>query len=110
MTTKHEDVGTYLELARRATAPAGRLNELAARNIERTARLQYDLLGDWMQFAIDQMQATVAARDLGTLLSRQAEITGQFVEKASRRQQDFARASADSQADFARWVDESTAA
>jgi phasin family protein len=109
MAAKHQDLSTYLDFARRAAAPVARLNELAARNVERTARLQYDLIGDWMQFAIDQMHATVTARDVGTLLSRQAEITGQFVEKASRRQQDLARMSADSQADFARWVDESTA-
>jgi phasin family protein len=105
----NDEIGSYLDLARRASAPAARLNELAARNVERALRLQYELAGDWLQLAIDQMQASVSSRDLGTLLSRQAEVAGRFVEKASRRQQDLARISADSQADFARWVDESSA-
>ncbi len=105
-----EDLGTFLDFAKRAAVPAGRINALAARNIERTARLQYDLIGDWMQFAIEQMHATVTAKDFGTLLTRQAEIASQFVEKAAGRQQDLARLTADSQADFARWVDEASAA
>lgn len=110
MAVKLEDFGTYLDFAKRATAPVGRLNELAARNVERTARLQYDIIGDWMQFAVDQMHATVTSRDLGALATRQAEISSQFAEKIGRRQQDVARLAADSQADFARWVDEASLA
>ncbi len=110
MAVRPEDFGSYLEFAKRAAAPVGRLNELAARNVERTARLQYDLVGDWMQLVVDQMHATVTSRDLGALVTRQAESASQFAEKVGRRQQDFARAAADSQADFARWLDESTAA
>jgi phasin family protein len=110
LTNKHDDFGGYLEFAQRAAAPIGRLNELTARNVERMARLQYEMAGDWLQFGLAQMHATVEARDLGSLLSRQAEIAGQFVEKVSRRQQDLARLSNEAQADAARWFDESSAA
>jgi spore coat polysaccharide biosynthesis protein SpsF (cytidylyltransferase family) len=110
MAAKLDDFSTYLDFARHAAAPIGRINELAARNAERVMRLNYDLAGDWVQFAIEQMHATVTARDVGTLLSRQAEVACQFAEKAARRQQDLARLTADSQADFARWVDEASTA
>jgi len=110
MARKNDDFTSYLDFAQRAAAPVTRLNELAVRNVERVARLQYDMAGDWMQFALAQMHAAVEAKDVGGLLSRQAEVASQFVEKASRRQQDLARISADSQADFVRWVDESGAA
>ena len=109
MSANPEESDTPLDFARRAAAPFARMNALAVRNVERLARLQYDLAGDWMRFAIDQVQATVTAGDLGTLLSRQAAITGQFVEKATRRQQDLARISAETQADFTGWIVESTA-
>jgi phasin family protein len=110
LSKKHEDFGGYLEFAQRAAAPLGRMNELAVRNVERMARLQYDMAGDWLQFGLAQMHATVEARDLGSLLSRQAEIASQFVEKISRRQQDLARLSTEAQADAARWIDETSAA
>jgi phasin family protein len=107
---KHEDFSAHLEFAQRAAAPIGRMNELAVRNVERMARLQYDMAGDWLQFGLAQMHATVEARDVGSLLSRQAEIASQFVDKLARRQQDLARLSTEAQADAARWFDESSAA
>lgn len=110
MARTSNDFTSYLDFAQRAAAPVTRLNELAVRNVERVARLQYDMAGDWMQFALAQMQAAVEAKDVATLLSRQAEVAGAFVEKVSRRQQDVARLSADVQADAARWFDESSAA
>ena len=110
MAKKHEDFSAHLKFAQRAAAPIGRLNELTARNVERMARLQYDMAGDWLQFGLAQMHATVEARDVGSLLSRQAEIASQFVDKLARRQQDLARLSAEAQADAARWFDESSAA
>ena len=103
------DVGSYLDFAQRALAPVGSFNEMAARNVERAVRLQYEMAGDWMQFAFAQLHAAAASRDPGTLLTNQAEVSGQFVEKISRRQQDLARISAETQADFARWFDESSA-
>ena len=110
MARKHDDFTSYVDFAQRAAAPMTRFNELAVRNVERVARLQYDVAGDWMQFALAQMHAAVEARDVASLLSRQAEVAGAFVEKLSRRQQDLARLSTDAQADAARWLDESGAA
>jgi len=109
MSAKQNDLGSYLDFTRRAFAPAARLNELAAQNIERLARFQYEIAGDWMQFGLEQLQATVGARDIGTLLSRQAEIGNKFAEKAARRQQDLAKISTDTQAGFARWVEDASA-
>jgi len=103
------EVGTYVDLGQRMLAPVGSFNEMAARSVERAVRFQYEMAGDWMQFAFAQLHAAAASRDPGTLLTNQAEVSGQFVEKISRRQQDLARISAETQADFARWFDESSA-
>jgi phasin family protein len=110
MARKNDDFTSYLDFAQRAAAPMTRLNELAVRNVERVARLQYDMAGDWMQFALAQMHAAVEAKDVGGLLSRQAEVAGAFVERLSGRQRDLARLSTDAQADAARWFDETSAA
>jgi hypothetical protein len=99
----------YTDFARRAFAPANRLNEVMIGNIERVARFQYEVTGDLMQLALDQMNATVKARDLPTLLSKQREIATKFAEKAATRQQALASMATDSQASLARWMEDAAA-
>ena len=99
----------YTDFAKRAFAPATRLNEVMVGNFERIARFQYEVTGDLLQFALDQMQASVKARDLPTLLAKQREIATKFGEKATVRQQALAGMASDSQAGFAKWVEDATA-
>jgi phasin family protein len=94
--------------AKRAFAPATRFNEVLVGNIERVARFQYELAGDLMQLSLDQLNATVKARDLPTLLSKQREIATKFAEKATTRQQALAEMATESQAGFARWIEDAT--
>jgi phasin family protein len=110
MAVKLDDFSAYTDFARRAFAPATRLNATVVGNLESLARFQYDLAGDFMQFALDQMQATVKAKDLGTLVARQSEIASKFVEKSAERQQAFARIATEAQASVARLVEEATTA
>ena len=106
MAIKLDDFSAYTDFAKLAFAPATRLNETVVGNFESFARFQYDLAGDYMQLAIDQMQATVKARDLGALVARQSEIASKFVEKQTQRQQAFAKMATDAQARMAKLVDE----
>ena len=99
----------YTDFAKRAFAPATRLNEVMVGNVERVARFQYELAGDLMQLALDQMNATVKARDLTTLLAQQREIATKFAEKGNQRQQALAEIASESQASFARWIEDATA-
>jgi hypothetical protein len=96
----------YTDFARRAAAPAQRLNEAMIGNIERVARFQYEVAGDVLQFALEQMNATVKARDLPTLLAQQREIATKFAETAATRQQALAALTSDSQASLARWMED----
>ena len=98
----------YTNFAKRAYAPATRFNEVMLGNVERVARFQYELAGDLMQFALDQMNASVKAKDLPTLLSKQREIATKFAEKATTRQQALAELATESQAGFARWIEDAT--
>jgi len=106
MAIKLDDFSAYTDFAKRAFAPAARLNETMFGNFEALARFQYDLAGDYMQLALDQMQATTKAKDLGSLVARQTEIASKFVEKQTQRQQAFARMATDAQARMAKVVEE----
>ena len=82
--------------ARRALAPIGSFNEMLFGNVKRTARLQYDLAGQYLQFPLDLMQAAVESRDLKTILATQFTVTKNFVEQGRERrralrEQPFAR-------------------
>jgi len=110
MAVKFDDFSAYTDFAKRAFAPATRLNETVAGNFESLARFQYELAGDFMQLAIEQMQATVKAKDLGTLVARQSEIASKFVEKQTQRQQAFAKMATDAQARMSRLVEEAATA
>jgi phasin family protein len=96
----------YTDFAKRAFAPAARFNETLVGNIERVARFQYEVTGDLMQFALDQMHASVKAKDLPTLLAKQREIATKFAEKATARQQTLAEMAAESQASLAKWMED----
>jgi phasin family protein len=96
----------YTDFAKRAFAPAVRFNETLVGNIERAARFQYEVTGDLMQFALDQMHASVKAKDLPTLLAKQREIATKFAEKATARQQTLAEMAAESQASLAKWIED----
>lgn len=101
-TTNHTD------FAKRAFAPAARLNEVVVGNVERIARFQYELTGDLMQFGLDQLNATVKAKDLTTLLATQREIATKFAEKAQARQAALAELASESQASFAKWIEDAS--
>ncbi len=113
MATKTRPASTptadYAEFARRAFAPASRLGEVMIGNVERVAHFQYELTGDLLQFGLDQLNATVKAKDLPTLFARQREITTKFAEKSTARQQAFADLATESQAGLVRWIEDTTA-
>ena len=98
----------FTDFAKRAFAPATRLNALLVSNFERVARFQYELAGDLVQLTVAQMQAAVSAQDLTTLLAQQREIATKFAETATERQQSLARLATESQAGFAQWFEETS--
>jgi phasin family protein len=99
----------YTDYAKRAFAPATKLNEVMVGNFERVARFQYEVSGDLLQLALDQLNATVKAKDLPTLLAKQRELVTKFAEKATVRQQSLAEMASESQASFAKLIEDATA-
>jgi Phasin protein. len=108
-TAKTTSTTGYTDYAKRAFAPASRLNEMMVGNFERAARFQYELAGEVLQFAFDQLNATVKAKDLTSLLAKQREIATKFAEKSTQRQQALAELATESQASLAKWIEDAAA-
>lgn len=103
------EINAFLEATQKAFAPVVRLNEISARSIEKIARLNYDLLGDFMNFGLAQLHLGSHVKDVPALMQKATELTHQFVEKQTQRSQDFLKLASESQADYTQWFDKTAA-
>jgi len=106
--TNHE-INAFLEATHKAFAPAIRFNELSAKAVEKVARMNYDALGDFLNFGLAQLHLGSSVKDVPAFVQKSTELTHQFVEKQTQRSQDFLKLASESQADFTQWLDKTTA-
>jgi hypothetical protein len=97
----------YTDYAKRAFAPATRMNEVMVGNIERIARFQYEVSGDLLQLALDQLNATVKAKDLPTCCRSSAK-SRRSSPKRRRPAAGAAEMATESHAGPARWIEDAT--
>ena len=71
------------DFQQRFFAPFARLNALAVRHFEQTARFGYEVAGDVLELAIAQARVTVDAKDASVIASRQSELAAAFIDKRS---------------------------
>lgn len=109
MTKQTYDFNAFLDVSRKAMAPAVRFNELAMQGLERVARQQYAFAGEVLEIAIKQMQLPTQAKDYNELTAKQVELTTQLVEKTTQRSQDLVKLATEQQAEMTKLFD-STAA
>jgi phasin family protein len=107
MPNRAKDASAYLDFAKRALAPASRFNALVTRNVEQGVKLQYAVLGDWMQLGFDQLRAVSGIEDFGSFASQQAKLANRYAEIGTRRTQDLLKAATEVQAEFAKWFEDS---
>jgi hypothetical protein len=85
-----------------------RFNEIAAKNLERSARYQYELAGDFLNLGIAQLHAAAQSKDVTEMVHKQTELTTSFVEKQSARSQDLMKLAGEAQSEFTKWMDQTT--
>jgi phasin family protein len=107
MTNRSKDASAYFDFAKRAIAPASRFSALVARNVEQGARLQYAVLGDWVQLGLEQLNAVAKIEDLGSFASQQAKLANRFAEISTRRTQELLKVATDVQSELTKWFEDS---
>jgi hypothetical protein len=93
-----------LQQAQAFVAPMARFNELSVRAFEQMARYGYEIAGDMLDLAIEQMRAAASSRDINTWVTRQTEITASFLDRQTQRTNELVRQSATQQEDFTEWA------
>jgi hypothetical protein len=90
MTDHTFDPTTVLTATREAFAPVLKAQQEGFKALERLARLQYAVAGDVLESGLARVHATFAATTATELLSKQTELTSQFVDKLRGRADEFA--------------------
>ena len=90
MTDRSFDTNQMIAAAREAFAPMFKAQQEGFSTFERLARLNYAVAGDVLETGFARMHATFAAASPSELLSKQTELTSQFVDKLRGRADEFA--------------------
>lgn len=97
MTTQTFDPAAILESYRAAFAPALSAQQEAFKAVERLARYQYALVGDYLEWSLSQAQAVAAAKSPAELVAKQAELGTKITEQLRGRVQELTTISSDAQ-------------
>jgi phasin family protein len=103
------DFNAFVDMYKKAAAPAMKLNEMAVRGIDRAARQQYAYAGEMLDLTLRQLQALSTAKDVSEFAAKTAEFTAQVTEKATARSQNLMKLATETQSEMSKWFDETAA-
>jgi phasin family protein len=97
MTDRIFDPNALLETYRNAFAPAFQAQQEGIKAIERLARYQYAVAGDYLEWTLTQAQAVVAAKSPAELVAKQTELSSKIGEQLRGRVQELTTIASESQ-------------
>jgi phasin family protein len=90
MSDRTFDPTTWLDAYRESFASVQKAQEQGFKAVERFARFQYAVAGDYLDAGIAQTQAALSAKTPAELLSKQTELNARLGDKLRTRAQEFA--------------------
>ena len=90
MTAPTEQFQKYVDTQREAFEPFRAFGDVAAQTFERLLRQNYAVLGDYIEFAVEQTRLPTQAADLNDYVGKQLANTRSFGEKLAKRTQEYA--------------------
>ena len=106
MSDRTFDPNTWLDAYRETFASVHKAQEEGFKAVERFARFQYAVAGDYLEAGIAQTQATLAAKTFPELLAKQTELGTQLGEKLRTRAQEFSNLATEVQGSAAAFATE----
>jgi hypothetical protein len=102
------DPNTWFDAYREAFAPVFKAQQEGVKAVERFARFQYAVAGDYLESSLAQVNAPFGAKTPVELLTKQAELGTQLGEKLRARAQEFTTLASETQSTFAQVATEVT--
>ncbi len=90
MTDINEQFAKFTAFQGDAIAPFSAFGGVAAETFEKLARQNYAVIGDYVEFAVNQAKMPADVKDINGLVGRQIESTRDFGEKLTTRFQEYA--------------------
>lgn len=89
MTTQNEQFANFIGFQKEALEPIRAANSMAADAFERLSRQNYAVLGDYLNFAVEQARLPTQTADYTQYLAKQTEHARTFGEQLVRRSQEY---------------------
>lgn len=90
MTNPNEQIQKLVDFQREAFEPFRAYSDVMTQTFERLARQNYAVLGDYLDFAVEQARLPTQSADLTEYVGKQFAQTRAFGEKLTRRSQEYA--------------------
>jgi phasin family protein len=97
MTDHTFDPNALLENYRNALAPALHAQQEGLKALDRLARYQYAVAGDYLEWSMSQAQAMVGAKTPAELVAKQAELSSKIGEQLRGRVQELTTIASEAQ-------------
>ena len=94
----------FVEMQKRFFAPFLGFNAVALRTFERAARETYAAAGEALEFSIAQAKAMVEVQEPQALVTRQSQLTTDFLNRQATRSNEWVKIAAEAQADAGKWA------
>lgn len=109
MTDFNFDPSALLEAYRNSLAPVLRAQQEGLKALDRFAHYQYAVAGDYLEWSLAQAKASIAAKNPGELVAKQAELTSKFSDQLRSRVQEFSSIASEAQVTLTQFFDEASA-
>ncbi|MCK6370413.1 MAG: phasin family protein [Gammaproteobacteria bacterium] len=90
MSTYNDQFQKYIDFQREAFEPFRAFSDIAAQTFERIARQNYAVLGDYIEFAVEQARLPAQVADMNDYVGKQIAQTRALGEKIAKRTQEYA--------------------
>ena len=90
MSKMNEQFEKYVTFQTEAFAPFRAFNDLAAETFEKLARENYAVLGDCVEFAVNQAKLPADVKDFNEYVGKQFDANRAFGEKLAERVEEYA--------------------
>ena len=109
MTQKTFDFTALFDTYRQAFAPVIAAQQTGLQTLERLARYQFAVAGDYLDWTLSQVKTTAEPKSVADLVSQQSALNSSFSDKLRARAEEFTQIASESQAHVTQWFDDARA-
>lgn len=106
MTQKTFDFAALFDTYRQAFAPAIAAQQTGLQTLERVARYQFAVAGDYLDWTFSHLKTSAEPKSVADLVSQQTALNTSFGEKLRARAEEFTQITSESQANVTKWFDD----